>query len=517
MPAKRKGNFCNHPRSKQLCTYNITNGRDYSISDHRKAFFRCDVCQHDFEAQIKSVAQGTWCPFCSGRVICGQCDDCRSKAFGMHPKSKFWSVTRNGDTSPWQVLLQSNQRYWFDCINCNHPFQMGINTVARGSWCPICSGRAVCGAESCGHCAPLSFASCKQSAWWSTENGCLKPYHFRKHSEAIAHFRCDVCHHTSQGKICDVVSRKHWCLFCSGSILCGNQECDYCRERSFAGHPKSAFWSSLNHEQPWCVHRFSNKLAWFDCGHCLHTFQGCPNVIARESNPVWCPYCVNQKRCNLTQCHHCFKNSFASDPGSTLWCQELNGDTKPRDKALHSKDKHWFQCVEAGHRWEASVSSIVSGTRCPNCRHKTEQKLEAWLAQRIEVRTQVGFSWTELQTGRRGKFDFCLDKQKILLELDGAQHYRQVGHWDSPDAIQLRDEEKATKALEHGWTVIRLLQEDVFYDRGSWQQVLNRYIACQYTTPTYFTILCSYSLHKRRAATCIRTWFLHHQGWRLIK
>ena len=72
-------------------------------------------------------------------------------------------------------------------------------------------------------------------------------------------------------------------------------------------------------------------------------------------------------------------------------------------------------------------------------------------------------------------FDFCLEEHKIIIELDGEQHFRQVSNWDSPEKTQQNDKYKTTCANINWFSVIRILQDDVFNDKYDWvnQLVLN--------------------------------------------
>ena len=57
---------------------------------------------------------------------------------------------------------------------------------------------------------------------------------------------------------------------------------------------------------------------------------------------------------------------------------------------------------------------------------------------------------------------------KIIIELDGRQHFEQVRNWSSPEEQNKNDKEKEELATEHNYCIIRLLQEDVFYDTYDW-------------------------------------------------
>ena len=70
------------------------------------------------------------------------------------------------------------------------------------------------------------------------------------------------------------------------------------------------------------------------------------------------------------------------------------------------------------------------------------------------------------------RFDFCITELKIIIELDGRQHFQQVSKWSSPEEQFENDKYKEKCANENGYSVIRLLQEDVFNDSYDWNKEL---------------------------------------------
>ena len=69
-------------------------------------------------------------------------------------------------------------------------------------------------------------------------------------------------------------------------------------------------------------------------------------------------------------------------------------------------------------------------------------------------------------------FDFCVPEYKIIIELDGPQHFRQIMNWKSPEEQHRTDKFKEECANNNGYSVIRLLQEDVLYDTYDWVKEL---------------------------------------------
>jgi very-short-patch-repair endonuclease len=80
------------------------------------------------------------------------------------------------------------------------------------------------------------------------------------------------------------------------------------------------------------------------------------------------------------------------------------------------------------------------------------------------------------ETGNRLPFDFCIPELDIIIELDGLQHFIQVMNWRAPDIQQDLDYYKQVQANNNGYSVIRILQPDVYYDRYDWMTELKEII-----------------------------------------
>ena len=70
--------------------------------------------------------------------------------FLEHPKSKYWS-NRN-EKKPHEVALNSHKKFWFDCNECGHEFEIALNCLNKGSWCSYCANKKLCENEKCNIC-----------------------------------------------------------------------------------------------------------------------------------------------------------------------------------------------------------------------------------------------------------------------------------------------------------------------------------------------------------------------------
>ena len=65
-------------------------------------------------------------------------------------------------------------------------------------------------------------------------------------------------------------------------------------------------------------------------------------------------------------------------------------------------------------------------------------------------------------------FDFVIEERKIIIELDGKQHFAQIGKWLSPEETRKNDLYKMKCANYNGFSVIRILQKDVYFNKYNW-------------------------------------------------
>lgn len=104
---------------------------------------------------------------------------------------------------------------------------------------------------------------------------------------------------------------------------------------------------------------------------------------------------------------------------------------------------------------------------CPYCVNKTETKLyEKLLPLYPTLIIQYKQEWCKKL--KHLPFDFCIPEYKIIIELDGPQHFQQISNWSSPEEQFENDKYKEKCANDNEYSVIRILQEDVFYDTYDW-------------------------------------------------
>jgi very-short-patch-repair endonuclease len=169
----------------------------------------------------------------------------------------------------------------------------------------------------------------------------------------------------------------------------------------------------------------------------------------------------------------CFEKSFASHEKAKYWSDK--NKEQPREIFKGSDLKIIFDCNKCNHEFEARLAGINKGGWCPFCINKTELKLfEKLLPFYNKLKQQYKVEWCKKINFL--PFDFCIEKYKIIIELDGPQHFEQISNWSSPEENQKNDKYKMGCANNNGFSIIRILQEDVFYDTYNWLDELKESI-----------------------------------------
>jgi very-short-patch-repair endonuclease len=317
-----------------------------------------------------------------------------------------------------------------------------------------------------------SLASHEKAVYFSDknvdENGVLiNTNHIPLGSHDKFIFKCDKCSHSFDISISHL-SNGRWCPYCCipQKKLCGEPDCIDCFEKSFASNiEKVKYYSNKNKEKPEFILKKGDKEVIFDCDVCNHSFT---TRVKHIDSGIWCPYCAIPSKilCVSSSCKHCFEKSFASDERVIYWSSK--NKLEPRQVFKKSNSNFIFNCDSCSRDFETNLSQ---NTGCPYCVNKTEKKLYdniyiiyPNLIQQYRVEWCKNVNYLP--------YDFCIEEYKIIIELDGPQHFRQVSNWKSPEEQHENDKYKQNCANEKGYSIIRLLQEDVFYNKYDWKTEL---------------------------------------------
>lgn len=307
--------------------------------------------------------------------------------------------------------------------------------------------------------------------WHPTKNGELTPYDVFSSSRTKVWWLCPNscsygCIHewemTPRARTID----KKGCHYCAErmNVICIHQSIVFTHpEIAKQWHPTKNF--SLTPEQ---VSSGSGRRVWWICDKtctygCIHEWDA--YVYARCITNSKCPYC-----CGLSHCIH--KSIKYTHPQLV---EEIHPtkNTEIDILALHlgsSKNKVWWICKKnKEHTWLTSFNTRTVGHGCPTCVNKTEKRLfDLLLSSYPDTIHNYRPVWSiNTTTCRTMPYDFYIPSHKLIIELDGPHHFKQVYNWNPPEETVRRDVLKMKYALEHGLTVIRCVQAEYYKDTES--------------------------------------------------
>lgn len=129
-----------------------------------------------------------------------------------------------------------------------------------------------------------------------------------------------------------------------------------------------------------------------------------------------------------------------------------------RQIILICKEHHTFKQIPFVH---------LLGHGCPSCINKTEFKFYNKIKELYpEIKRQYKVEWCKNKLYL--PFDFAIEEYKIIIEIDGEQHFKQISNWTPPEVQIEKDKYKMKCANDNGFSVIRLPQIDISKDKYDW-------------------------------------------------
>jgi hypothetical protein len=137
------------------------------------------------------------------------------------------------------------------------------------------------------------------------------------------------------------------------------------------------------------------------------------------------------------------------------------------DQIINNHHKLKCSCLkDSAHPfWFANLANLKKGSGCPSCVNKTEAKLFNYLIKHYPgTIRQLKLESCKLK--RYLPFDFAIPELKIIIEVDGRQHFIKVSNWGDLDKIVKTDVYKMRQATKQGvfekdedWLDLYLLPE----------------------------------------------------------
>lgn len=472
-------------------------------------------CPHKWEATPNHRDHGRGCPFCisggSAKRFCIHA----SLAFQYPEIAKEWNYEKNkkikwkdhdGNLTykgPEDYLPMSNEKVHWICLKsecgCPHEWETTINSrINLDSGCPYCASSG--SNKLCIH-QSLSYKYPEIAKEWDYEkNKIVKhknadgtvtykgPEDYLPSSNVKVHWRCQNskcgCPHEW---IASLNSRlKGGCPYCCS----GGPNKKFCQHASFGEmYPKIA--SEWNYEKNKKVKSIdengneifygpndylpssSEKVHWV----CLKAACGCKHewktgINNRVNGMTNCPFCAGRKVCIHTSFGTFFPHLLEE------WNYDKNEKTPYEYSPSSPKKVSWICKKNSRHEWVTAISDRRLGSGCPLCFKKTETLVFEYLSElysEMKIINQKRFKGFVADSQKPYSFDFYIPRLKVIIELDGDQHFFQVSNWQAPETTLKVDVIKMKYVLEKGIRIFRIYQPDVLKS-DKWKKDLEIFI-----------------------------------------
>jgi len=485
--------YCSNHSSKKICIHNsivythpnianewhtTKNGdlklETISFGYGKKVWWLCPIkcsegCLHEWEdTPNQRTYKNRDCPFCSTHKIKNCC--IHDSIIWTHPEiAKQWHPTKNGDLILENLTSGSNVNVWWLCPNkckegCLHEWQTSLNhRIGRNTGCPYCSTNQL------KHCIHDSIVWTNQELakqWHPTKNGELKPEDFIIGSAKSVWWLCE--------KKCKEGCLHEWASTIRDRV---NNGCPCCSRKKNCIH-ESITWTHSELVKQWHPTKNgelkpehfilgSHTKVWWLCEQicsygCLHEWE---TAIINRTNGYGCPFCSKHSSREI-----CIHDSivYTHPEIAKQWHPTKNGDLKPENFTYGSGNVWWFSNV-CNHEWEASIANRTGrGDGCTKCINKTEEKLYDELCKYYPLlKQQFKVEWCKNK--KHLPYDFVLENDKIIIELDGVQHFKDIISWHTTlKETHENDIYKMKCANNNSFSIIRIYQPDVWNDTYDW-------------------------------------------------
>jgi very-short-patch-repair endonuclease/DNA-directed RNA polymerase subunit RPC12/RpoP len=508
--------FACHPRASQWSHKNKVKPNEVPLYYYKKYWFNCDVCKHEFETNLNSIARiGSWCPYCANKVLCSNtdCNDCFNKSFASSDKAKYWS-TKN-TTTPREYFKSCGKKFIFACYTCNEEFEATLNNITNGKWCKKCGYRSAKEKQSMtieefikrssekfketiyeydyskvvmdGVDNPITLI-CKVHLCefqttpyrhYTSDTGCCpvctistraesRKYSFDEFLTMAKSIYRDTFDYSksidtyeNMNKEIIIICKKHGEFEQLPSVhIKSKYGCYKCAKEIIASQQRLTTDEFIRRSKLIHNDKYDYSKTIYASGHAP------VNIICKEhgifeQNPYNHMCGFGCKRCTGIYCLEDFVNE-ATKVHNNIYDYSLV-------EYVRSITPVKIICKDCGV-FEQTPNSHLGGAGCPICINKTEKKLYLMLKSAFpDVIKEYNPDWAKNETtGRNLRFDFFIPQINVIIELDGRQHFKQVRSWLSPEEQINRDVWKTKQANTNGIYVIRLVQEEVYKNKIEW-------------------------------------------------
>lgn len=205
--------------------------------------------------------------------------------------------------------------------------------------------------------------------WDYIKNKNIPPDAFFPGSNKLVWWICPVCNSSYDMRINNRTQGGSGCPYCAGKrIMPGLNDLptthpELINEWDYERNAKSPneYSKGSDHKAHWLCHK---------CGHRWSA------TISSRTQGCGCPVCAGR---TILPGYNDFQTLYPE--AVVLWNYEKNANLLPTQFAAHSNKKVWWKCTRCNHEWQATISHITRGRRCPECakRNRTTTRAQTYL------------------------------------------------------------------------------------------------------------------------------------------
>lgn len=162
---------------------------------------------------------------------------------------------------------------------------------------------------------------------------------------------------------------------------------------------------------------------------------------------------------NRNQCARCYGTERKTHEDFVSEMKNINPDLRIIGTYYNNRSLIEYYCEKCKETHFAQAHSLLTYGGCNhNPKSRGEQKISDWLAQN-NISFIKEYSFSDCRDQNALPFDFYLPEHNILIEFDGAQHYKPVDYFGGQDAfekVQLHDSIKTKYCLDNNIKLIRI-------------------------------------------------------------
>lgn len=416
----------------------------------KKAWWQCQKCNYEWEAQINSRKQGHGCPECKKHTLASvNRENAIIKKGSLQDNypdlAKQWHSTRNNNLKPSNISSKAKQKVWWQCEK-GHEWEAAIYSRTTGVGCPICNKelRSSFPEQAIYYYLSKNFKNVINSykisgqteidvyiedinlgieydgeAWHKkVERDIRKNLICKEKNITLIRVREEKCPPLNDETFCIGVNckstnsleyaiRKIYEYIDKNIIALKCVDINIDRDTSAINdlfinkiknnnllktYPKIAKeWHPIKNGKmiPDMVTSTSGKKVWW-LGKCGHEWQA--RIYMRVVKQTSCPICTNR------QVLAGFNDLATLNPKlAEEWHPTKNGQLKPTDVNVATSQKAWWMC-DKGHEWQASMNNRYkkNGTNCPYC---ANQKLLVGYNDLATIRPDLANEWHPMKNG----------------------------------------------------------------------------------------------------------------------